>query len=104
MAHSVEEDTVPLDVIANPVIAHPNPPLANLHLGQLLPLIGIGLERVEGRQHAPMDLSLKAAEIAAEAMRDDELLARHVRSASSPGAPWCGGRGGDRLSWRPFRR
>jgi hypothetical protein len=44
-----------------------------------------------------MHLGVKAAEIPTEAIRDDERVARHVRSASAPGVPWCGGRGGARL-------
>jgi hypothetical protein len=103
MTNAVEENLVSFNVIANAVVAHPNPPLANGHLGQWLPLIGIGLELVEGRQHAPMHLGIKTAEIATEAIRDDELVVRHVRRASSPGVLWPGGRDADRLQWRPFR-
>jgi hypothetical protein len=55
------------------------------------------LERVEGRQHTPMHLGIQAAQIAAEAIRDDEIVVRHARCASSPGVLWRGGRGGDRL-------
>jgi hypothetical protein len=103
MTNAVEKHPVSFNVIANAVVGHPNPPLANRHLGQLLPLIGVGLERVEGRQHAPMHRGIKAAEIATEAIRDDELVTRHVRRASSPGVLWRGGPGADRLRWRPFR-
>jgi hypothetical protein len=68
MTNAIEENPVSLNVIANAIVANPNPPLADLYLGQLLTLIGVGLERGEGRKYSPMHLGIKAAEIAAKAI------------------------------------
>jgi hypothetical protein len=68
VAHTVEEDTVSLDVIADTVVAHPHTPLAYGHVRQPATLIGVGLELAEDRKHPPMRLGIKAAEIPPEAI------------------------------------
>jgi hypothetical protein len=93
VANPIEEDPLPVDVIANAVVADSNSPLADRHVGEVLTLIGIVVEPLEGFQHAPMDGGIETAEIATKVIRDDQLKARHVRSASSRGAPWRGGLG-----------
>jgi hypothetical protein len=80
MAHPVEEDAVPLDVIADTVIAHVDAPLPDRHIRQPTALIGVGLEMVEPLKYAPVCLGVEPAEVAAEAIRDDECKAGHTRA------------------------
>jgi hypothetical protein len=82
---AVEEDPLPLDVIADAIIPDPHAPLSDRHIRQLAALMRILLQRFERLKHAPVRLGVEAAKIAAETIGDDECKAGHTRRASSPG-------------------
>jgi hypothetical protein len=103
VADAVEQDTIPLDVVANAIVTHPHSPLTNPDIGQLAPLTGILLKHLQHLKDPPMHTGVESPKVATEAIRDDECKAGHTRRVSSPGAPWRGGPGGDPLSWRPFQ-
>jgi hypothetical protein len=90
---------VPLNIVANAIITHPHSPLSNPDISQLAALTGVLLKRLQHLKDAPMHTGVESPKVATEAIRDDELVARHVKNASSPGVLLRGGRGEDRLSW-----
>jgi hypothetical protein len=83
---TVEEDSGALDIIANAVVTYPNASLAGPHISQLAASKGIFLEFFQGFNHPLVGDGIESAEVSAEAIRDDKIVARHVMSASFPDA------------------
>jgi hypothetical protein len=82
---AVEEDPLPLNVIADAIVPDSHTPLADADIGQLPALMRIRLQRFERLKHPPVRLGVEAAEIATEAIGADDCKAGHTRRASPPG-------------------
>jgi hypothetical protein len=46
MAHTIEKDSLALNIIANAIVTHPHSPLTNSDIGQLAALTGVLLKRL----------------------------------------------------------
>ena len=104
--HSIEQDLISLNVIADTVVTHADAPLTDSDVCESSALEGVFLEAFEYLKYASMHLGIESTQVLTETVSNSQTVAGHIimRIASAPAAPWLllhAGRAGGRPRSRP---